>query len=122
MSAAGAFQSDPRRGEVWMVSFNPQSGAEIGKTRPAVVISLDSIGVLPLRIVVPITEWSPRYAKLPWMVNLKPANNNGLSKESAADTFQVKSVSLDRFGKRLGRLEIEQSDEIAQIVAFCVGA
>ena len=31
-------------------------GAEIGKTRPAVVMSEDTVGRLPLRIVVPATD------------------------------------------------------------------
>ena len=112
----------PQRGEVRLVSFDPQAGAEIAKRRPAVVISLDSVGKLPLRIVVPITEWSPRYARFPWMVNLKPTTTNGLSKESTADAFQAKSVSLNRFANSIGRLPIEQVDEIAQTVAFCGGA
>ena len=60
----------PKRGEVWDVDFDPPRGAEIGKTRPAVVISEDAIGRLPLRIVVPITEWNSRYATYPWFVQL----------------------------------------------------
>ncbi len=39
----------PRRGEVWMVDFDPAVGAEIRKLRPAVVISVDAVGRLPLR-------------------------------------------------------------------------
>ena len=39
----------PSRGEVWLVDFDPAVGAEIQKVRPALVISLDSIGRLPLR-------------------------------------------------------------------------
>jgi len=112
----------PQRGEVWLVSFDPQAGAEIAKRQPAVVISLDSVGKLPLRIVVPITEWSQHDARFPWMVNLKPTTTNGLSKKSTADAFQAKSVSLNRFANSIGRLPIEQVDEIAQTVAFCVGA
>ncbi len=56
------------------------------------------------------------------MVNLKPSGTNGLSKESAADAFQVKSVPLRRFARYLGRIEAVQLDEIAQAVALCVGA
>ena len=46
----------PRRGEVWLVDFNPQVGAEIAKARPAVVLNLDHVGRLPLRIVAPLTD------------------------------------------------------------------
>jgi mRNA interferase MazF len=46
----------PKRGEIWLVDFDPAMSAEIRKVRPAVVVSLDAIGRLPLRIVVPITD------------------------------------------------------------------
>jgi mRNA-degrading endonuclease toxin of MazEF toxin-antitoxin module len=49
----------PKRGEVWLVQFNPSVGAEIQKVRPAVVLSVDGVGLLPLRIVVPVTDWKP---------------------------------------------------------------
>jgi len=49
----------PKRGEIWLVRFDPSIGAEIRKLRPAVVLSLDKIGRLPLRIVVPVTDWRP---------------------------------------------------------------
>ena len=54
----------PLRGEIWLVQFDPSVGAEIRKLRPAVVISLDAIGRLPLRIVVPLTDWQDPFAKL----------------------------------------------------------
>jgi mRNA interferase MazF len=55
----------PRRGEIWLVDFDPAVGAEIQKVRPAVVIGVDSIGRLPLRMVVPITDWKIRYVNYP---------------------------------------------------------
>lgn len=55
----------PSRGEIWRVQFDPQVGEEIGKIRPAVVVSISSVGRLPLRIVVPITDWKVRYANYP---------------------------------------------------------
>jgi mRNA interferase MazF len=58
----------PKRGDVWLVDFDPAVGAEIRKIRPAVVISMDTIGRLPLRLVVPVTDWKPLYASLPWFV------------------------------------------------------
>ena len=121
MSAASAQTINPARGEVWLVRFNPQVGAEIEKLRPAVVVSLNAIGRLPLRIVVPITAWSTAYTQSPWMINLRPSPTNGLSKDSAADAFQVKSVSLRRFERRIGQITAKQLDEVIQAVALCVG-
>ncbi|MDH6105639.1 type II toxin-antitoxin system PemK/MazF family toxin [Anabaenopsis tanganyikae CS-531] len=38
----------PKRGEIWLVNFDPTVGAEIKKVRPAVVISSDSVRKLPI--------------------------------------------------------------------------
>jgi mRNA interferase MazF len=112
----------PKRGEIWLVDFDPSVGAEIRKLRPAVVVSLDSIGRLPLRVVVPVTDWKPSYASLPWFVTLPATATNGLSKDSGADAFQVKSVSEARFVRVVGIVAPDQFDDIASAVALCVGA
>lgn len=44
--------ANPKRGEIWLVNLEPTIGAEIRKTRPAVVVSSDFIGKLPLKLVV----------------------------------------------------------------------
>jgi len=113
--------TEPKRGKVWRVNFDPQTGAEICKTRPALVVSIDGVGRLPLCIVVPITDWKPWYAHFPWMVQLAASRSNGLSKDSGADAFQVKSVSLQRFVERIGMLSAAEMNEIAAAVALCVG-
>jgi mRNA interferase MazF len=112
----------PARGEIWLINFDPATGAEIRKLRPAIVISLDSIGRLPLRLVVPITDWKDRYSGFPWFTRLPAHPRNGLSKDSGADSFQVKSVSLFRFDRRLGSVTKSQIDEISTAIALCVGA
>jgi len=114
--------SNPLRGEIWWVNFDPTVGAEIQKVRTAVVVSLNSIGRLPLRIVIPITEWDSRYASFPWMVRLQTTKTNGLLKVSTADCFQIKSVSLNRFSQKLGCLTDKEMEEICAAIQLCVGA
>src|SRR5260370_28645735 len=111
----------PVRGEVWRIRFDPAEGDEIKKVRTAVVVSENAVGRLRLKIVVPITEWKPRYSSYPWFVHLVPTAANGLSKESGADAFQVKSISETRFLNRLGELTANQLDDIAYAIAICVG-
>ncbi len=106
-----------KRHEVWLVNLDPTVGAEIKKTRPAVIISSDALGVLPLRVIVPITEWKDRYAQAPWMIRLEPIQATGLSKTSAADAFQVRSVSQQRLVKMIGVL----SGEVLKEIAFAIG-
>lgn len=58
------------RGEIWVVNLDPTVGTEIRKTRPVVVVSSDAIGVLPLRLVAPITEWKDYLARNIWHVKI----------------------------------------------------
>jgi mRNA interferase MazF len=104
-----------------LVDFDPAIGAEIRKVRPAVVISMDTIGRLPLRMVVPVTDWKPNYASIPWFVELPAATSNGLAKDSGADCFQTKSVSETRFVRLLGMVAAGQLDAIASAIGLCVG-
>ncbi|WP_089936213.1 type II toxin-antitoxin system PemK/MazF family toxin [Candidatus Entotheonella palauensis] len=106
-----------RRGEIRLINLDPTVGSEIQKTRPAVIVSDDAIGILPLRVIVPITAWQERYAAAQWLVRLDPHAENGLDKPSAADAFQVRSVSQTRFVRRLGNLSAEALQRINQALA-----
>ena len=111
---------DPRRGEIWRVDLEPTRGAEMQKTRPAVVLSSDRLGRLPLRLIVPLTGWNEGYTHLAWMVRVEPTVTNGLTKPSAADAFQTRGASLERFGDRLGVLSEEALARIAGALALTV--
>jgi len=113
--------SIPRRGEIWIVDLNPTRGEEIGKSRTALVVSSDALGRLALHIVVPITEWKPAFAVYPWFEKLTPTEKNGLSKESGADAFQLRSLSRERFLKRLGTVPSPQLESVCLKIALCIG-
>jgi mRNA interferase MazF len=102
-----------KRGEIWLVNLDPTIGSEIRKTRPAVIVSSDLIGILPLKVIVPLTEWKDRYTSAPWMVRIDSDDQNCLTKTSAADGLQVRSVSQQRLVRKIGVL---QNLQIAQIV------
>ena len=105
-----------KRGEIWLVNLDPTIGSEIKKTRPAVIISSDLVGILPLKIIVPFTDWKDRYETAVWMVRIDPESNNGLSKPSALDGLQIRSVSQQRLVRRLGVLTPVQIAQIVQAV------
>ena len=104
---------NPFRGEVWLVNLDPTVGDEIRKMRPAVVASRDALGVLALRAVIPITGWQDRFEDCDWLVRLNPTAANGLDKTSAADAFQVRSISVRRFVRLLGRLSDEEMRRVS---------
>ncbi len=106
-----------RRGEVWLVNLDPTLGAEMRKTRPAVIVSSDLVGILPLRVVVPLTDWKDRYGVAPWMVRINASPENGLEKDSAADCFQVRSLSTSRLVRKLGILTVDEMTQIQDGIA-----
>jgi mRNA-degrading endonuclease toxin of MazEF toxin-antitoxin module len=79
---------------------------------------MPSAATPPLRIVVPVTDWKSDFENLSWFVFLLAASENGLSKDSGADAFQVKSVSETRFVRKLGEVTDAQIDEIAAIALY----
>jgi len=91
----------PRRGEVWLVSFDPTIGAEIKKTRPALILQNDIANrSSPITIVAAITSQfeEPIY---PTEVLLK-APAAGLTVDSVALLNQIRSIDRRRLVRRLG--------------------
>jgi mRNA interferase MazF len=110
----------PQRGEVWLVNFDPTVGAEIKKTRPAIVISSDAVGRLPIKLVTPVTDWKDYFAGNIWHVRIDPDSANGLSKPSAVDALQVRGLDLQRFIRKLGNVSATMLDEIGLAVCSII--
>lgn len=110
----------PRRGEIWLVDFNPTRGAEIQKQRPAIVVSSDAVGRLPIKLVAPITGWNAGFVNNLWHVHLVPDGLNGLTKESAVDVLQLRGVDVARFLQLLGRVATDTMAEVAAAIAAVV--
>ncbi len=105
------------RGQVWLYSADPTVGDEIGKTRPAVIVSNNELGLLRLKVIAPITGWNEAFASAAWMVKIEPNSDNGLSKQSAVDTFQVRSVSQQRLIKQIGILSDTTMYEVSKALS-----
>jgi len=103
-----------------VVNLDPTIGTEIRKTRPVVVVSSDAIGVLPIRLVAPITEWKAYLARNIWHVKLAPERSNGLRKVSSVDTLQLRGVDTSRFLKRLGAVSSSTMRDIVTAIAAVV--
>ena len=90
----------PRRGEIWLVDFDPTVGAEVQKTRPALIIQND-VGnrASPITIVAAITTTLKR--PYPFQVIL-PARASGLNFDSVVTLNQIRSVDRVRLRHKLG--------------------
>ena len=107
----------PRRGEIYLVHFDPTVGHEIQKTRPALILQNDvSNQYSPITIVAAISSHfsDPPF---PREVVVEPAES-GLPKRSAVILNQIRSVDRQRLAKKLGRLsdrEMQRVDEALKI-------
>ena len=95
-------------------------GPELQRDRPAVVISSPALDAVPVRIVVPLTTWRDQYEGQINKLRVGADDWNGLHAESAAEVLQVRSVSTERFLRRIGFFEADQVEEIAAGVAIAV--
>jgi mRNA interferase MazF len=107
-----------KRGDIWEVNLDPTIGAEIRKVRPCVIVSRDAMASLPLRIIVPLTQWNERFARAPWHVLVTPTTENGLAIASSADTFQPRSISTARLLRRVGHVSPEVLADIESGLAL----
>jgi mRNA interferase MazF len=112
--------SIPRRGEIWLVNFDPTIGTEIRKTRPAVVVSSDAVGRLPIKLVAPVTDWKEHFAPNIWHVRLDPNPTNRLTKVSAVDALQLRGMDHRRFVRKLGQVSPTTMEEIVLAIAAIV--
>lgn len=92
--------------DIYLVDLNPTIGAEMKKVRPCVIVSNENLGILPLKIVAPLIGHKAHHDKS-WLVKIEPNKNNGLSKISTIDTMNIRSVSHDRFIKKIGKISEE---------------
>jgi mRNA interferase MazF len=90
-----------RRGEVWLVNFNPGRGSEQRGIRPALVIQNDTGNIYAsTTIVAAITTTIKEF---PITVVLA-VGDGGLRQRSMVNTGQILTIDKARLQKRLGRL------------------
>ena len=112
------------RGEIRVVDLDPVRGSEASKRRPAVIVSNDGANTTATRLqrgvitVVPVT--SNVTSIYPFQVML-PAAQCGLSRDSKAQAEQVRSVAVERVGRRLGQLPASLVSDLEDALRLHLG-
>jgi mRNA interferase MazF len=92
--------------EIWLADLNPVKGNEQQGIRPVVVISGNAMNDhLGISIVCPLTSRIKNYSGC---LVLERNPSNGLSTDSEVITFQVRTLSRERFRTRLGEISGNQ--------------
>ena len=109
-----------RRGEIYLVNFDPTIGAEIQKTRPALIIQND-IGNQhsPITIVAAISSkfTAPLY---PTEVLMEP-KDSGLPITSVVVLNQIRSVDRHRLIKRIGNAGAAVMQRVDRAIEISLG-
>jgi len=102
------------KGDIVLINFNPTKGKEIGKFRPAIIISgadenreFETIIVIPLSTVIVEDAY-------PYRVFIKKRDK--LLKDSDACIYEIKALSKIRVKEKLAKLEKEELEVIKKAI------
>ncbi|MEU1483546.1 type II toxin-antitoxin system PemK/MazF family toxin [Streptomyces sp. NPDC005752] len=104
-----------KRGDIYLVEYEPVRGSEANKARPSVIVSNDGANAVVDRTghgvvtVVPLTSNTSRV--YPFQVLLQ-ADESGLPKDSKVQCEQVRAMAHERFLKRVGTVPRQRMGEI----------
>ena len=92
----------PKRGEIWLVDFDPSVGTEIQKTRPALILSNNIANEKSSKVsVIPFTS---NVKKLAMAVIVEPDANNCLDKQSLIKVPEISTFDKKRLKNKIGTL------------------
>jgi mRNA interferase MazF len=109
----------PRRGEVWLASLGAARAGELGKSRPAVVLSADAVTARSdrdLTVIVPLSGSREVSA-------LRPAvsTSEGVDAPSVAVCRAIRGVSPRRLLRRLGRANANTLAAVERVLGMLLG-
>ncbi len=110
----------PKRGEVYLVNFDPTTGAEIKKTRPALILQNNISNQYSRIITVAVITSQFRETLYPTEV-LVQAPEGGLQVNSVVLLNQIRSIDKQRLIKRLGNLELETLQKVDEAIQISLG-
>lgn len=109
----------PSRGQIWFVSLDPVMGHEMGKKRPALVVSNDRNNLFADTVtVLPITSKTERV--YPFEVFL-PREETNLPKDSKVKCNQIRTVDKKRLANFVGSLSSERLKDVEQALLIHLG-
>jgi mRNA interferase MazF len=106
------------RGEIRWANLNPTLGHEQSGMRPVLILSNDVFNErMQIVIAIAVTSKQPRFG-FPLALEI---DSTELPKKSWALMGQVRTLSVERIGKKLGLVSIEQIDQIVEGLNEIIG-
>ncbi|HFS85339.1 MAG TPA: type II toxin-antitoxin system PemK/MazF family toxin [Epsilonproteobacteria bacterium] len=107
------------RGEIHLVNFNPAKGGEMGKLRPAIIMSSkEENSILDTVIVIPLSTVIEKDA-LPYRYLIRKRDK--LKHDSDACIYEIRALSKIRVKERLSRLKEDELETIQKALCDILG-
>lgn len=99
------------RGEIRWADLNPSRGHEQAGLRPVLILSHDIFNERSGTVIAVAITSQPQRAGFPLTLELKSA---GLPKQSWIKISQIRTLSVERIGKLIGRASQEETAQIIE--------
>jgi len=99
------------RGDILWADLNPTRGQEQAGLRPVVVISHDVFNERSGTVIALAITSQPQQAGFPLTLELQNAN---MPKQSWVKISQIRTLSIERLGKKIGQLYPEILDQLVE--------
>ncbi len=107
-----------RRGEIYLVDWNPARGSEQAGQRPALILQNDIANEVSSYPVTIICAVSSKLKGYPSMVRVQPSEENGLTQISEVNTAQLMTIQKDRLLTRIGYLRGAEMKAVEDKLAY----
>ena len=99
------------RGEIRWADLNPTRGNEQARLRPVLILSHDIFNERSGTVIAIAITSQPQKAGFPLTLKLKTAN---LPRQSWAKISQIRTLSMERIGKLIGKASQEEMVQIIE--------
>ncbi len=107
------------RGEIRWADLNPVRGREQARFRPILILSHDVFNMRSGTVIAMAITSQPQRAGFPLTLELDEA---GLPKRSWVKISQIRTLSIERVGKRIGTATPEQLDQVIEGLDEIIGS
>jgi mRNA interferase MazF len=111
--------SEPRRGELWLVSLGAARRGEPGKNRPAIIVSVDELlagAADELVVVVPVSA-----SRAPSALRPQVGTHEGVDRPSVAVPRAVRAVGRARLVRPLGSVSAQTMSAVETALRLILG-
>jgi mRNA interferase MazF len=111
-----------KQGEIWDINLGKNQSINGWGKCPVIIINDDIIGIIPSRLIAPLTEWQDKFEDAIWLIRIEPNEENNLCRTSAVDALQLHTIPIAWFIKKIGMLSARELQLVKNAVKAIISA